>query len=163
VRPYHEVAASEAARERGIPTPRVVAAAMYPAGLFYRADLVTTFVANASDLVEALFDTRRKGVGGAAERLDSLRAAGELVRRMAAAGLRHRDIHARNILLEWLGAAPRPHLLDLDRCDVGPTGVPLSPNSMHQRLRRSLRKWEHRTGIHISDKEWDTLDQAVAG
>ena len=163
VRPYHEVAASESARERGIPTPRVVAAAMYPAGLFYRADLVTTFVANASDLVEALFHSGRKGAGGAAERLDSLRAAGGLVRRMAEAGLRHRDIHARNILLVWQGTAPRPHLLDLDRCDVGPKGVPLSPTSMHQRLRRSLRKWEHRTGIHISDKEWNTLDQAVVG
>ncbi len=163
VRPYHEVVASEAARERGIPTPRVVAAAMYPAGIFYRADLVTTFVSNASDLVEALFDTSRKGAGGAAERLDALRAAGELVRRMAAAGLRHRDIHARNILLKWKGATPMPHLLDLDRCEVRPKGVPLSPTSMHQRLRRSLRKWEYRTGIHISDKEWDTLDQAVAG
>jgi len=163
VRPYHEVAASEAARDRGIPTPSVVAAAMYPAGLFYRADLVTTFVSNASDLVEALFDTSRKGVGGAAERMDVLRSAGELIRHMAEAGLRHRDIHARNILLRWEGAAPRPHLLDLDRCDVGPVGVPVSPTSMHQRLRRSLRKWEHRRGIHISDKEWDILDQAVAG
>ena len=161
VRPYHEIVASEAARERGIPTPKVLAAAMYPAGLFYRADLVTTFVPGASDLVEALFDRQRKGAGGAAERLDALRAAGELVRRMAEAGLRHRDIHARNILLEWQGAAPSPHLLDLDRCDVGPKGVPLSPTSMHQRLRRSLLKWEHRTGIRILEKEWDTLDKAV--
>ncbi|MFH1762882.1 MAG: hypothetical protein ABIF09_01700, partial [Gemmatimonadota bacterium] len=72
-------------------------------------------------------------------------------------------IHARNILLEWQGAAPMPHLLDLDRCDVRPEGARLSPTSMHLRLRRSLRKWEHRTGIHISDKEWDTLAQAVAG
>ncbi|MCJ7630077.1 MAG: hypothetical protein MUO50_17015 [Longimicrobiales bacterium] len=163
VRPYHEVAASEAARERGIPTPKVMAAAMYPAGFFYRADLVTAFVPNASDLVDALFDTQRKGAGGAAERLDSLRAAGELLRHMAEAGLRHRDIHARNILLEWQGGTPRPHLLDLDRCDVRPEGVLLSPTSMHLRLRRSLRKWEHRTGIHISGKEWETLDQAVAG
>jgi hypothetical protein len=141
----------------------VLAAAMYPSGLFYRADLVTAFVPNTSDLVEALFDTRRKGAGGAGERLDALQATGELVRHMAAAGLRHRDIHAGNILLEWRGAAPRPHLLDLDRCDVGPEGVPLSPTSMHQRLRRSLRKWELRTGIRISDKEWETLDRAITG
>ena len=163
VRPYHEVEASEAARSRGIPTPKVMAAAMYPTGPFYRGDMVTTFVPDASDLVDALFDTRRKGAGGAAERLDSLRAAGELVRRMAEVGLRHRDLHARNILLEWQGAAPRTHLLDLDRCEVGPAGVPLSPTSMHLRLRRSLKKWEHRTGIHILDKEWDALDRAVAG
>jgi tRNA A-37 threonylcarbamoyl transferase component Bud32 len=161
VRPFHEVEASEAARERGISTPLVVAAALYPAGPFYRADLVTVFIPNAADLVEALFDSRRKGAGGAAERLDSLQAAGGLVRRLAAAGIRHRDLHARNILLDWQGAAPTPHLLDLDRCDVGPPGIPQSATSMHQRLRRSLRKWERRTGIHISAKEWETLDRAV--
>ncbi len=163
IRPFHEAEASEAARMRGIPTPRVLAAAMYPAGIFYRADLVTEFVSGASDLVEVLFDTRRKGAGGAGERLDALRAAGELVRRMAAAGLRHRDMHARNVLLEWKGAAPIPHLLDLDRCDVGPEGRPSSPHPMYRRLRGSLRKWEVRTGIRVSEREWSTLGQAVGG
>ena len=163
VRPYHELEASEEARKRGISTPRIVAAATYTDGLFYRADLVTEFLPNTSDLVDALFDTRRKGAGGAAERLDALRASGTMVKRMAAAGLRHRDLHARNILLEWLGAAPRVHLLDLDRCDVGPEGVPVSATPMHQRLRRSLLKWERRTGLHISGKEWETFDRAVTG
>ena len=163
IRPYHEIEASETARERGISTPRVVAAALYPSRLFYRADLVTQFVPDASDLVESFFDTSRKGVGGAAERLDSLRVTGDLIRRMAGAGLRHRDLHARNILLEWRGSVPRPHLLDLDRCEIEPSGAPVSPTSMHQRLRRSLRKWERRTGIRISEREWAALDQAVRG
>lgn len=163
IRPFHEAEASEVARRRGIPTPRVMAAAMYPAGIFYRADIVTEFIPDASDLVETLFDTQRKGAGGAGERLDALRAAGNLVGLMAAAGLRHRDMHARNVLLEWEGAAPTPHLLDLDRCDVGREGRPLSPSPMLQRLRRSLRKWERRTGIRISEREWATLDQAVEG
>jgi 3-deoxy-D-manno-octulosonic acid kinase len=163
VRPYHEVEASEEARKRGISTPRVVAAATYTAGLFYRADLVTDFIPNASDLVEVLFDTRRKGAGGAAERLDALRTAGEMVRRMADAGLRHRDLHARNILLEWQGIAPKPHLLDLDRCDVRTEGTQVPATPMYQRLRRSLMKWERRTRLHISEKEWETLAQAVSG
>ena len=114
VRPFLEVEASEEARWRGIATPRVVAAASYPTGPFYRADLVTEFIPEASDLVQALFDTSRKGAGGALERLDTLRTAGELVRQLAAVGLRHRDLHAGNILLQWQGAAPRAHLLDLD-------------------------------------------------
>jgi len=99
--------------------------------------------------------------GGASERLDALRATGELVKKMAAVGLRHRDLHARNILLEWQGAAPTPHLLDLDRCDVGKEGSPVPATPMYQRLRRSLLKWERRTGLHISEMEWETLDQAV--
>jgi len=64
VRPYHEIKASEEARKRSISTPRVVAAATYTDGPFYRADLVTDFISNTSDLVDALFDTRRKGAGG---------------------------------------------------------------------------------------------------
>lgn len=163
VRPYQETAASEATRARGIPTPRVMAAALYPDGIFYRADLVTAFVSKSSDLVETLFDMKRKGAGGSAERLDALRAAGGLIRDMAAAGIRHRDMNARNVLLEWRGVAPRAHLLDLDRCVVAPTIGSVSTGAMHQRLLRSLRKWEKRTGFRITDKEWETLDQAVAG
>jgi tRNA A-37 threonylcarbamoyl transferase component Bud32 len=163
IRPYHEAEASEAARARAVPTPRVVAAAMYPAGPFYRADMVTEFIPGASDLVEALFDTRRRGAGGAAERLDSLRAAGDLIRQMARAGLRHRDLHAGNILLQWEGATPRPYLLDLDRCVVGNPGRPISPASMHRRLRRSLSKWERRARVRITEREWQTLEDAVVG
>jgi hypothetical protein len=163
VRPYQETEASEAARARGIPTPRVMAAALYPDGVFYRADLVTAFVPNSSDLVETLFDMKRMGAGGSADRLDALAAAGGLIRDMAAAGIRHRDMNARNVLLEWKGATPRAHLLDLDRCRVASTHRPISTAAMHQRLLRSLRKWEKHTGVRITDKEWETLDQAVAG
>jgi hypothetical protein len=162
-RPLHEARASEAARARGIPTPRVQVAAVYPAGPFYRADLVTDFVHSALDLVEALFDTRRKGLGGAVERQDALRTAGHLLRQMADAGLRHKDIHAGNILLEWQGAAPTPHLLDLDRCEVAPAGSSLSPRPMLRRLQRSLRRWENRTGLRLSEKEWSILEQATMG
>ena len=161
IRPYHEVAASEEARRRGIPTPRVVAACLYPTRLFYRADLVTEFVHSASDLVMALFSTHKKGAGGAGERMDALQASGELIRQMAGVGVRHRDLHAGNILLKWEGAAPRPHLLDLDRCEVGSRSKQVSAKPMQQRLERSLRKWESRTGIRITEKEWETLDRAV--
>jgi hypothetical protein len=115
------------------------------------------------DLVEALFDTRRKGLGGAVERQDALRSAGRLIRQMADAGLRHKDIHAGNILLEWRGAAPTPHLLDLDRCEVASTGSSLSPQPMLRRLQRSLRRWEKRTGLRLSEAEWTTLEQSTVG
>lgn len=161
IRPYHETAASEEARMRGISTPRVVAACLYPTRFFYRADLVTEFVHNASDLVMALFSTHKKGAGGAGERMDALQASGELIRQMAGVGIRHRDLHAGNILLKWEGAAPRPHLLDLDRCEIGSRNRPVSPKPMLQRLERSLRKWENRTDIRITEKEWKTLDRAV--
>jgi 3-deoxy-D-manno-octulosonic acid kinase len=163
VRPFHETRASETARARGIPTPRVVAAALYTTRFFYRADLVTEFIPDASDLAEALFETRRKGVGGAVERQDALRTSGELIREMARSGIRHKDLHAGNILLRWEGAAPRPYLLDLDRCDVEPRATPVPPEFMLRRLQRSLGKWEGRTGLRLTEKEWETLEGAVQG
>ena len=50
-RPLKETRVSEEARERGIPTPRIMAAAVYPVAWFYRGDLVTEYMAEASDLV----------------------------------------------------------------------------------------------------------------
>jgi 3-deoxy-D-manno-octulosonic acid kinase len=162
-RPFHETFVSEGARLRGVPTPRIMAAAVYPRGLLYRADLVTEFVPDASNLVEALFDTRRKGAGGAAERLDALRAAGSLVRAMARAGLQHGDLHAGNILLQWEGAAPRALILDLDRARLRPRGSLPSTGPMIRRLRRSMRRWEGRTGLRLSEREWSTLEEAGMG
>ncbi len=162
-RPFHELLASEEARARGIPTPQVVAAAVYSSGPFYRADLVTVFVPGADNLAEVLFDTTRKGIGGAVERLDAFRAAGELIRQLASRGLRHGDLHAGNILLRWQGAAPTPLPVGLDRCQVMPEGVEASPGPMYRRLRRSLVKWERLTGLRVGDREWDTLERTVTG
>jgi 3-deoxy-D-manno-octulosonic acid kinase len=160
-RPLHEAAISEEAQRRGIPTPVVVAAAVYSAGIFYRGDLVTELVSNATDLMEALFDTRRKGLGGAVERLDSLRASGGLIRTLARAGLQHGDLHAGNILLQWEGVSPNAFILDLGLSRFLPEGTQADPGPMFRRLRRSLRKWEGRTGLRLSHKEWAALDEAA--
>lgn len=162
-RPFHEAMVSEEIRERGVPTPQVLAAGVYSSGSFYRGDLVTEFVPDASNLVEALFENRRKGAGGAGERLDALAATGSLVRILARAGLRHRDLHGGNILLQWEGTAPRAFILDLDLSHLLPRGTRASAGPMVRRLTRSLRKWEGRTGLRLSGREWATLEEAALG
>lgn len=162
-RPTFEIRISEGARRRGIPTPRIVAAATYRRKLFYRADLVTMFVPQSENLAETLFDTHRKGAGGASERLEALGAAGALLKAMAEKGLQHRDLNAGNILLQWAGAAPSAHVLDLDRARLLPEGRRAGTGSMLRRLSRSIRKWEARTGLRLSDREWTTLERAAAG
>lgn len=162
-RPFLETRVSEEARERGIPTPRIVAAAVYASGPLYRGDLITEFVPDATDLVEALFDTRRKGAAGAAERLDALKAAGSLICAMAGAGLQHGDLHAGNILLQWEGTVPQAMILDLDSARLLRAGAPSSTRSMLGRLKHSLGKWEGRTGLRLSNREWSTLEEAAVG
>lgn len=162
-RPVHEIRVSQGLRARGIPTPRVVAAAVYETRFFYRADLVTVFVPDSENLAETLFDIRRRGAGGASERLEALGAAGTLLRAAAGQGLKHGDLNAGNVLLQWTGASPMAHILDLDRATLLPEGTQARVGPMLHRLSRSLRKWEGRTGLSLTKREWDTLEAAAVG
>ena len=135
-RPLREAEANAEARRRGIPTPRVVAGAVYCNGPFYRADLITEFVAGASDLAHTLFQAEYSD----SERAEILRVVGTLIAKSAAAGIEHCDLNAKNVLVGHSLHGPVPLLLDLDRCRVLPPGVAGDPTPMLERLVRSLRK-----------------------
>lgn len=198
-RPLRELRASEELRRRGIETPRIVAAAIYPSGLFYRADVATERVQHAVDLAQALFGSLaakggpqegglaaevwsgERGMGApegegrpgglvrataagepdAAGRLLACRAAGRLVRDLGERGVIHGDLNAKNILLQWTERPLRAYLLDLDRCRFVDGPSPRGLQRMWRRLRRSLRKWEARTGRALTLGEWEALEQEV--
>jgi 3-deoxy-D-manno-octulosonic acid kinase len=156
-RPLREVHASAEVRRRGIPTPRVVGGAVYPAGPFYRADLMTELVPDAVDLARLLFEEDRS----ADDRVQALTGVGRLIARTAAAGVEHADLNASNVLVETVPGGSIPLLLDLDRCRVSPPGLRGGPDPMLARLRRSLRKHGRRTGRTLSAREWSALDEAA--
>lgn len=162
-RPLQEACAHMAARARGIPTPAAVAGAVYRTGAFYRADLVTEEIPDATDLAGVLFPPGEGAAGtplAAESALDpaaSLAAAGRLVRLLERAGLFHPDLNAKNIVLRRDPAGPRAHLVDLDRCCVRQSGVPAPALAMRQRLERSLRKFERRTGRRLDSVAWAAL------
>lgn len=158
-RPFREATASERIRDLGIETPRVVAAAVYRAGLFYRGDLVTELVPQAQALSDVLFDSDRGGLAGTADRKDALRETGALISRMARAGVRHPDLNAGNVLVQWSGGTPTTYVIDLDRATVD--SGPVSPEGMVQRLLRSLRKFERQTGLRLPEPEQDILVAAA--
>jgi 3-deoxy-D-manno-octulosonic acid kinase len=140
-RPERELIASIAARERGIPTPRIVAFAVYPTGIFYRADLVTEEIPDAADLAAIVFgDDVSKD-----QRRSACLAAAHLIAQAARAGILHRDANAMNILIEKANGSPRAHLLDLDRARVvGCADARALQRTMTNRLLRSLRKLQKR-------------------
>lgn len=152
-RPLREAVASHEVLRRGIATPRVMGGALYFDGPFYRADIVTEYVANGGDLARALFHDDLTG----GERLQILRGVGALVARAAAAGIVHRDLNAKNVLLDWTAGGPVPLILDLDRCRVLPPGVAGDASPMLERLARSLRKHGERSGRGLGQGEWAML------
>jgi 3-deoxy-D-manno-octulosonic acid kinase len=144
-RPLRELLVSEQARARGIPTPAVLAAAVYPAGLrSYRGDVATELVPRAQDLAAILFGDAGVDVDAA------LQLAGRTIRAAHDHGLQHPDLNLKNVLVQTDEARPsqpvRAFLLDLDGCRLHARLDERARRVMLRRFRRSWRKWERRTG-----------------
>lgn len=154
-RPEKEMWAGIVARDRQIRTPRPIAALWYPRGLTYRAEIVTEWVPDSVDLAGLLFHDRWPGEAEPAPvpvRHESLCEAGAMINRLARAGLHHRDMNAKNLLVGRAGGEILVHVLDLDRCRIHPG--PIANGVMAARLERSLRKFEENTGRAISEAGW---------
>ena len=152
-RPFLEAEASTTARSRGIPTPAVVAGAVYLSGGFYRADLVTEHIPESSDLADVLFGENRLALPSE----EALTAAGRLVRILERAGVMHPDLNAKNIVLHVAPEGPCAHLVDLDRCCARAAGIPAPAFPMRRRLERSIRKFEAKVGDYLPHGAWAAL------
>lgn len=161
-RPFQETRASERLRSAGIPTPPILAAAVYPSGLVYRADLVTAYLPDASDLGAILFGGA--GAAGPEARRGALERSGALIARVAALGVHHPDLNVKNLLVRYAGTEPTVHLIDLDGCrDHSHRDPARIAAGMERRLLRSLAKWERRTGQSVSSEERAALRRGVRG
>jgi 3-deoxy-D-manno-octulosonic acid kinase len=157
-RPLVELRASVEARARGVATPEVVAAAMYPGAALYRADLATRLVPDAADLAETVLDGSRDS----AFRIAAWRAAGSLLRRAFDAGVVHADLPMRNILVQRRADGVTAHLLDLDRAVVRAHGEDDVPRRrMLARLHRSRAKLETAYGVRVPPDELAAFEEAV--
>lgn len=156
-RPELEIETSVLVRARGVPTPEVLAAGVYPAGAFYRADLVTAYVPESYDLASLLFgEDPLEGD----ERKVAWAEAGRLLRWLYSLGVIHRDLNLANILLERCMQPPRPYVLDLDRCRVVERVTPKQRRRMLRRFRRSAETWSERVRRPITREEWHAFQTA---
>ena len=159
-RPFNELRLSVTLRERGIPTPAVAAAVVYPCGLIYRGEVARDEVTHARDLAACLFGETRLD---AQRRLAALVAAGRLVRSLHDAGIIHPDLNLRNLLIQQRESTPRAYILDIEKCrDVSHVSGS-QRQRMLDRLRRSARRFEERTGTRLTDDEWAALSEAYGG
>jgi hypothetical protein len=164
-RSLQELDSSVRAQGMGIKTPRVVAAAVYPVGLFYRADLITEFVSDARELADVLLGT--SDPPSAAEEGDAralaLYATDRLIAGMVTNGVRHPDLNARNILLARTAHGVEAVLLDLDRCAIRDGGGQNENTRQRQRLARSIRKLARSRPGRVDEEEMGVILGEVAG
>jgi hypothetical protein len=154
--PY-ELNVSQRLRNAGLPTPEILAYAVYRAGpLLRRADVVTREIPDAFDLSVPLMDedptTRRAAVATAAA----------LVRALSDAGARHHDLNVKNVLLQT-----RPdgevagYVLDVDRIEFMDDRTRARAQNL-ARLLRSAHKWRIRYGARVLESELTELTRLVS-
>ena len=154
----HELRTALRLADAGVPTPRVVAYATYPAGpLLRRADVATAEIEQGLDLPAALarWPEAREAL---------LDAVAHLVAALTRAGARHPDLNVKNVLLTpglSAGAAPQALVLDVDRVVFGTAGNAAVTAANVRRLVRSARKWGARHGTLLTEAELGALARAA--
>ena len=149
----HELAVSMRLCDAGVPTPEIVAYALYPAGpLLARSDVASVFVADAADLAAVLTGADEEG------RREALDATAALLRALAAAGAYHPDLNIKNVLV---APAPeggrRAYVLDVDRVTFGEPARARTGAANFGRLVRSARKWRDLYGARVSEAELERV------
>ena len=160
-RPIRESVVSAGARARGVATPEVCAFVVHPRGAFYRADLATVRIPEATDLADLSLGP---GQLEEPERVEAWRAAGRLLRTVFDAGVVHTDLNLRNIVVtQPSGAAATAHLLDLDGGRLLRRPSPRHVHAMLQRLHRSRLKLEARSGREVGEAALVAFQEGLDG
>jgi 3-deoxy-D-manno-octulosonic acid kinase len=146
-RPIRELAASVAARARGIKTPAVICAITYEDGIYYRADLITEVIPGAKTLAHTLLEH-----DGTLAWLIAMRQAGEVIQALTELGVHHVDLNAHNIVLTS-GATPEAYVVDLDRARILRKPSFSARDQMLARLTRSIVKIGTPTGEKLTESE----------
>lgn len=165
-RSFLELENSARMEDLGFATPRVMAAAVYPSGFLYRADLVTEFVPHARTLADVLFGVHAPSCASTAgeTRREALACTRDLITRLSQAGVHHGDLNAENVLIARETQQVHAILIDLDGCRVVEPGDPVDAGRLRRRLVRSIRKLDrarprsHRDGEgHLTTEELNHL------
>lgn len=135
--------------DAGLPVPNPIAAHVRRLGLFYTADIITTY----------LPDTRKLSAFIAEQDVprDCWRRIGRMVRAVHGHGVDHPDLTAHNILLDARGQL---FLVDFDNAHMKPPG-PWQRAGV-DRLQRSLRKVAVETGTEYDQGAWAEIEAGYA-
>lgn len=145
-RAAREFALLKSMRALGLPAPKPVAFRVIKHGLFYRADLLSSRIENASDLVGLL----------SKHKINELlwQQIGKVIKAFHQHGIYHHDLNAHNILVD---DNDKVWLIDFDRGEQRQQQINWPEKNM-ARLLRSFRKENNRlTNFHWHEKNWQAL------
>lgn len=155
----HELVVSLRLAHAGVPTPPLIAYALYrsaaiPGAPVVRSDVVTREIVGGRDLVDWLDGS----ITGTEDRNRAIDAARALLASLARAGAMHPDLNMKNILVADDGSALTAWVLDVDRVTFGAGSSRRIDAANRERLLRSARKWRDVRGLAVSDDALRRLD-----
>jgi hypothetical protein len=157
----HELRASLRLSSNAVPTPEIIAYAVYRAGpLLRRSDVASREVRDSSDLASIL------SRGNRAERRAALEGSAMLIGLLSACGAWHHDLNLKNVLLARGAAGSSPaaltgYVLDVDRVEFGRPGDSRITERNLDRFMRSARKWRELYGARVEDVELGRVAESV--
>ena len=129
-----------------LPAPKPVAYRVVRSGLFYQADLLSSRIENAQDLVAIL--TERSIADNVWFNI------GQTIKSFHDKGIYHHDLNIHNILLD---KDNKPWLIDFDQGEQREIKKSWQQANM-QRLLRSFRKEQHKlASFYWSEDNWQML------
>jgi 3-deoxy-D-manno-octulosonic acid kinase len=129
-----------------LPSPKPIAYLVSRHSFFYRADLLSSRIENAQDLVAIL---TKKAISDALW-FD----IGKTIRKFHQHGIYHHDLNAHNILIDNNN---KPWLIDFDQGELRAVDKSWQQNNM-QRLLRSFNKEKNRlSSFHWQESHWIAL------
>jgi hypothetical protein len=152
-----ELEISGALARMSIPTPAVLAFAIYRHDVGAVADVVTEEVPDSVDFGALLLATQPDSE----DRRKGWNATRRLLKRLASHGIRHHDLNVKNVLLrrtaDDLFAG---YVLDVDRVEFDCTRRDAYAGN-RARLRRSVEKWRDTRGATITAAEIEALRHTI--
>jgi 3-deoxy-D-manno-octulosonic acid kinase len=150
-RPFKELAVTEEARRRGVPTVEILAAGIDRVwGPLYRGWLMTRELEGARDLWAVL----QEGSGAKAA---LLRQVARAIQSMHRQGIYHGDLNLKNILIRREDGELKAYIIDFDKAGFFPGGVPaVKARRNLARLRRSIAKLDPERR-YCSGADWEAL------
>jgi 3-deoxy-D-manno-octulosonic acid kinase len=145
-RPWKEWSLLKKLIELALPVPIPVAVRVQISGLFYRADIITKAILNASPLSTWLSNSMAHST--------PWESIGKTIMNFHHAGVYHADLNANNILID---NEQKVYLIDFDKARIRRPQIFWQQKNL-RRLQRSLLKLQSQSeSFKYSTKAWDEL------
>ncbi len=143
-RPFRELAILEAASQKGIPVPEVLAARVDRIfGPFYKGEIAYKEIPDSANLLEYLKGLNERPLEEKMSlKREIINSLAQTIKKMHASGIYHADLNVKNVLIQNRGEAPRIYLVDFD-CSKIKKNLTLRVRIKNlARFNRSCEKWK---------------------